>query len=155
VADEIGIQYNIEIVNRFEQFLINTVDEGIEFLKKVGNPNIKLLLDTFHMNIEEDSFQDAIIKAGDKLGHFHIGEANRRPPGKGRLPWDEIFHALNKINYSGRIVMEPFVKMGGEVGRAIFVWRNLFDGNADEMDQEAIDARKFVQKKIDKAYNND
>lgn len=148
VADDLGIQNNIEIVNRFEQFLINTVDEGLAFLEMVGNPRVKLLLDTFHMNIEEDSFRDAILKAGDKIGHFHIGEANRKVPGSGRLPWDEIFGALRETGYQGRIVMEPFVKMGGEVGKAILVWRDLVSGDEKVLDEDARMARNFVYGKL-------
>ncbi len=78
-------------MNRFEQYLINTAAEGVAYIDEVGSPNLKLLLDVFHMNIEEDDMTQAIITAGDKLGHFHIGETNRRPPGQGRMPWKEIF----------------------------------------------------------------
>ena len=67
------------------------------------------------MNIEEDSFSAAIRTAGPLLGHFHTGEANRRVPGKGRLPWHEIGTALREIGYDGTVVMEPFVKSGGGV----------------------------------------
>jgi len=68
VAEDRGVRFSVEVVNRFEQFL----------------------LDTFHMNIEEDSFHDAIATAGDKLGHLHTGETNRRAPGRGRIPWREV-----------------------------------------------------------------
>jgi D-psicose/D-tagatose/L-ribulose 3-epimerase len=96
------------------------------------------MLDTFHMNIEEDSFGQAIRTAGPLLGHFHTGEANRRVPGKGRLPWREIGDALREIDYRGAVVMEPFVKMGGGIGADIKVFRDLSD-NADEaqMDEAA------------------
>ena len=82
-AEDCGIQLCIEVLNRFEHFLVNTSEEAVRFVDEVGSPNLKVLLDTYHMNIEEDSFSGAIIGAGDKLGLFHIGESNRRPPGNG------------------------------------------------------------------------
>lgn len=148
-AEAYGIYYCVEIVNRFEQFLLNTAAEGMAFCEEVGSPNIKLLLDTYHMNIEEDSFAEAIRIAGDRLGHFHIGETNRKCPGKGRMPWDEITGALKETGYRGAIVMEPFEKMGGEVGRDIKVWRDL-NPEADEamMDADAKAALKFIRGKM-------
>ena len=81
---------------------------------------------------------------GPLLGHVHTGENNRRVPGKGRLPWHEIGTALREIGYSGAVVMEPFVKMGGGVGSDIKVWRDLSD-NADEaqMNEAARQALAF------------
>jgi D-psicose/D-tagatose/L-ribulose 3-epimerase len=149
VAEDYGITYCLEIVNRFEHFLLNTAEEGVAFVDAVGSPNVKLLLDSFHMNIEEDNVADAITSAGNRLGHFHIGETNRKPPGKGRMPWNEIAQALKKINYQGRVVMEPFVKPGGEVGEAIHVWRDL-SGGADEaqLDLDAKQALTFMRSKL-------
>jgi D-psicose/D-tagatose/L-ribulose 3-epimerase len=70
------------VVNRFEQYLLNTAEEGVAFIKRVGSPNLKLLLDTFYMNIEEDNISKALTLTGDQLGHFHIGETNRKTPGR-------------------------------------------------------------------------
>ncbi|MEG2622543.1 MAG: dolichol monophosphate mannose synthase, partial [Clostridia bacterium] len=83
------------------------------------------------------------------IGHFHIGETNRRVPGRGHMPWDEIMDALCAINYQGRIVMEPFLKMGGQVGQDIKVWRDLSDDGDDAfMDAEAQYALKFMKGKL-------
>ena len=132
------------MLNRFENHVLNTAAEGVAFVREVGKPNVKVMLDTFHMNIEEDSFGQAIRTAGPLLGHFHTGEANRRVPGKGRLPWREIGDALREIGYGGAVVMEPFVKMGGGIGRDIKVFRDLSD-NADEarMDEDARQGLMF------------
>ena len=140
-AVDLGIDLCLEVLNRFENHVLNTADEGVAFVREVGKPNVKVHLDTFHMNIEEDSFGEAIRTAGPLLGHFHTGENNRRVPGKGRLPWHEIGTALREIGYNGAVVMEPFVKMGGGVGSDIKVWRDLSD-NADEaqMDEDARQA---------------
>ena len=143
-AANLGIDLCLEVLNRFENHVLNTAEEGVAFVREIAKPNVKVMLDTFHMNIEEDSFGKAIRTAGPLLGHFHTGENNRRVPGKGRLPWHEIGTALREIGYGGAVVMEPFVKMGGQVGGDIRVWRDLSD-NADEaqMDEAARQALAF------------
>lgn len=145
-AEQYDISYCLEIVNRFEQCILNCAAEGIEYLKELGSPNAKLLLDTFHMNIEEDNIGDAIRSAKGMLGHFHIGECNRKTPGTGRMLWSEIFTALSDIDYKGAVVMEPFLKTGGQVGSDIRVFRDL-SGNADneQMDRMAERSAKFVK----------
>lgn len=148
-AEDNDVIFCVEVVNRFEQFIMNTAAEGIAFAERVGSPNCKVLLDTFHMNIEEDSLRGSIIEAGNWLGHFHLGETNRRPPGRGRIPWPEIFGALREINYQGAVVMEPFLLPGGEVGRDISVFRDLL-GNAD-LDEEAARSAQFVRSEQKKA----
>ncbi|MGN7958128.1 D-psicose 3-epimerase [Agrobacterium tumefaciens] len=143
-ANDLGINLCIEVLNRFENHVLNTAAEGVAFVKDVGKNNVKVMLDTFHMNIEEDSFGEAIRTAGPLLGHFHTGESNRRVPGKGRMPWHEIGLALRDINYTGAVIMEPFVKTGGTIGSDIKVWRDL-SGGADvaKMDEDARNALAF------------
>jgi D-psicose/D-tagatose/L-ribulose 3-epimerase len=148
-AEDNDVIFCVEVVNRFEQFIMNTAAEGIAFAERVGSPNCKILLDTFHMNIEEDSLSGSIVEAGNWLGHFHLGETNRRPPGRGRIPWPEIFGALRQINYQGAVVMEPFLLPGGEVGRDISVYRDLL-GSAD-LDEEAARSVQFVRSEQEKA----
>lgn len=145
-AEDCGVIFNVEVVNRFEQYMMNTCQEALEYIEMVGSPNCKILLDTFHMNIEEDSFYDAIVEAGNKLGHFHIGETNRRAPGRGRIPWDEIAAALKAANYKDAVVMEPFLVPGGEVGRDISVYRDLSVGI--DLDAEAKRALEFMREKL-------
>jgi len=145
-VEDCGAVFSIEVVNRFEQYLINTCDEALDYIDCVNSPNCKILLDTFHMNIEEDSFYEAIVKAGKKLGHLHIGETNRKAPGRGKIPWDEIAAALKAINYKDSVVMEPFLMPGGEVGRDISVFRDLRDGL--DLDAEAQRACQFIKDKL-------
>ncbi len=143
-ANNLGINLCIEVLNRFENHVLNTAAEGVAFVKDVGKANVKVMLDTFHMNIEEDSFGDAIRTAGPLLGHFHTGESNRRVPGKGRMPWHEIGAALHEIKYTGAVVMEPFVKTGGTIGSDIKVWRDLTDGaDTAKMDADAQNSLAF------------
>ena len=147
IAGELGIDYCLEALNRFEGYLINTAEEAVRFVEEVDLPNVRVMLDTFHMNIEEDSFAGAIRQAGCHLGHFHIGETNRKPPGQGRMPWPEIAAALKAIDNQGAIVMEPFVRMGGQVGSDIRVWRDLSQGATEaELDQAVVTATAFCRK---------
>lgn len=149
LADE-AAKYNItllvESLNRFEQFLINDTKEAVDFVKEIDKKNVKVMLDTFHMNIEEDNIPEAIRFASEYLGHLHIGEANRKVPGKGSLPWKKIAEALVDIKYDKDVVMEPFVKTGGVVGNDIKVWRDL-SYNADErqLDRDAKESLGYIK----------
>ena len=127
-ADE-GVIFNIEVVNRFENFLINDCVEAMKYLDEVDSPQLGIHLDTFHMNIEEDSMTGPIHAAGKRLKYFHIGENNRKFPGLGNMPWKEIFSALEAADYQGPIAMEPFVRPGGEVGAAVSLYREIMDLN--------------------------
>lgn len=146
-AEDNNVIFNMEVVNRFEQFLLNTAAEAVSYVKEIDSPNAKILLDTFHMNIEEDSVRGAIETAGSYLGHVHIGENNRKPPGYGQIPWDELATSLLRTGYTGALVMEPFVVPGGQVGRDIRVWRDLRPGLAD-LDTEAGKAVRFIRARL-------
>jgi D-psicose/D-tagatose/L-ribulose 3-epimerase len=145
-AEDCGVFFNVEVVNRFEQYMLNTAAEAVNYCERVGSDHCRIMLDAFHMNIEEDSIRDAIITAGKRLGHFHIGETNRKAPGRGRMPWEEIVGALREIGYDGAVVMEPFLQSGGEVGRVIRVFRDLDSGI--DLDQEAKRALEFIRSKL-------
>jgi len=145
-AEDAGVSLNVEVINRFEQFLLNTCAEAVAYVEEVDSPACRILLDTFHMNIEEDSFRDAILQAGDRLAALHIGETNRKPPGRGRMPWGEIREALDAIDFQGPLVMEPFVRSGGPVGRDIALWRELMPGA--DLDAEAARAVGFVREHL-------
>ena len=146
IAQACGVEYCLEVLNRFEGYLLNTCAECRQFVEEVDVPAVKIMLDTFHMNIEEDSMTEAILLAGDRLGHFHVGENNRRLPGKGNLPWYQIGSALRAIGYDKNVVMEPFVKSGGKVGSDIKVWRDLSMGAATEqLDRDAAASVAFLR----------
>ena len=150
-AEEYGITYGIEAVNRFEGVIVNTAEDALRYVNMVDSPNIGVLLDTYHMNIEENNIGDAIRLAGEKLEGLHTGENNRTAPGRGHLDWDEIFKALADVNFTGRIVSEPFVVAGGEVGRDIYVWRDLvLDTSEASIDEEAKFLINFEKEMIKK-----
>ncbi|WP_343210118.1 sugar phosphate isomerase/epimerase family protein [Anaerolentibacter hominis] len=150
-AEDCGVNYCFEIVNRFEQFIMNTSAEGVSFCEDVGSPNAKLLLDTFHMNIEEDNIADAIRYAQEKgrLGHIHVGESNRRIPGfdgKTHMDWDTIMGAMKDSGYQGYVVMEPFMKMGMTT---ICCWRDLSHGaDLATMTDYAKKGAQFLRSKL-------
>ena len=152
-AEDNGVTYCVEAVNRFEGCLINTAQEALDYTEEVGSKNIGVLLDTYHMNIEETSIGDAIRLVGDKLTSFHTGENNRTAPGRGHLDWDEIFSALKEIDYKNRIVCEPFVMQGGEVGRDIKVYRDLLkDPSEEKIDAEAKYILEFERNMLRKYH---
>ena len=155
-AEDCGVTYCVEAVNRFETCLINTAKEALAYTAEIESPNIGILLDTYHMNIEENSIADAIRLVGaEKMKNFHTGENNRTAPGRGHLNWDEIFGALAEIGYKGPIVSEPFIMQGGEVGRDIHVFRDLIDNPIEKrIDEEAAYLLDF-EKKMLKKYNMD
>ncbi|HAF60710.1 MAG TPA: sugar phosphate isomerase/epimerase [Anaerolineaceae bacterium] len=148
IAEENGVILCMEIVNRFEQFLLNTAEEGVAYCQAIDSPNVKLLLDTFHMNIEEDSISSAVLTAKDFLGHVHLGENHRMPPGcdHGHIPWSALMTSLKKIDYQGSLVMEPFLVPGGQVGRDIKIWRDQSGGF--NLDEEARKACIFIKQKL-------
>ena len=149
-AKPFGVRLALEPINRYETTLVNSVAQGMALIDQVGADNFGLLLDTFHMNIEEDSIGGAIRKAGQHLGHFHTGECNRRVPGRGRTHWREIGEALRDIHYQGAIVMEPFVRMGGQVGSDIKIWREMNPGADDaQLDLDAKNAVEFQRYMLD------
>lgn len=156
VLADIAKQYNItlamEVVCRYEGYLINTAAEGVKMVKAINRSNVGLMLDTFHMNIEEDNFASAIHTAGEYLFYLHTGECNRRVPGSGRIPWNEIAYALTDINFNGPITMEPFITTNGSIGKDLGVWRDLSYGATDlEMDNMAKSGLLFTKNIISTA----
>ena len=149
LAAEYGITtLGMESLNRHEGYLINSSKECVKYVKEVDKPNVKVMLDTYHMCLEEDSFRDAILTAGDLLGHLHVGENNRKVPGQGHIiSWTEIASALKEIGYDGTVVMEPFVIHGGEVGKDIRVWRDLYEDTSEaKLDRDAAESVSFLRK---------
>ncbi len=100
----------IEPLNRYEINFLNTIEEALEFLSSLGDDNIGILADSFHMNIEEASFYQSIIEAGDLLWHFHIADSNRWAPGFGHIDFGSIFRALRDTNYQGFVSAEILQK---------------------------------------------
>jgi D-psicose/D-tagatose/L-ribulose 3-epimerase len=141
-AGERGVQLAIEPLNRFETDFINTVEQGLDFVDRIGASNVGLLLDTFHMNIEEKDIPAAIRLAGSKIFHFHSCENDRGTPGKGHVEWKEVVEALRSINYQGPVVIEAFTTDIKEIAKAVSLWRPL----APDQDSLARDGLAFLKK---------
>jgi len=109
-ASDRGITILVEPLNRFLGQLLNTFDEASEIVNAVGTPNIKLMGDLFHMNIEERSIEDSIRKSAELLKYLHVNDSNRLAPGEGHLNFEKILSALNAISYSGYITVEIIPK---------------------------------------------
>ena len=105
-AQERNVGIVFEAINRFENNYLNTTQETVAFIRENGLPNTKILLDTFHMNIEDADMSKAILDCGDLLGYVHIADSNRHYAGAGHIDLKEISNALIKINYKGFISAE-------------------------------------------------
>lgn len=147
-AEALNIECALEVLNRNETYILTDCAEAIEYVKQVDSPSVNILLDTYHMNIEEDNMYDAIRKAGSLLGHLHVGENNRKLPGMNNtVNWPEIGKALRDINYQKAVVMEPFLLSGGAVGRDIRVWRDLSNGaTMEQMDDLIRNSLVYLKK---------
>lgn len=106
LAEKYGVTIGLEIMNRFESDVLNTIDEGIAFLKANGFTHTKLHLDTVHMNIEETRIGDAIRRAGALIGHVHLADNDRWYPGHAHYDFSETLRALYDVHYSGALALE-------------------------------------------------
>ncbi len=122
-AKPAGVTLGIEPVNRYETYLVNTCAQALELKRMIGRENIRVHLDTYHMNIEEKSFYDATRLAGGDLIHYHLCENDRGIPGTGHVDWDGIFRALAEIGYTGYAALESFVDCTDNMNT--WVWRQL------------------------------
>ena len=122
---EKNIKLGIEPLNRYESDFINTVDEGLRLCELIDHPNVGLLLDAYHMNIEEKDMCQSIEKAKDKLFHFQVAENDRGVPGTGSINWVEIFNTLKKINYNKNVSLEMFIQANVDTSKDLFTWRNI------------------------------
>ncbi|MDK2897220.1 MAG: D-psicose/D-tagatose/L-ribulose 3-epimerase [Candidatus Atribacteria bacterium] len=126
-AKEHNVFLAIEPVNRFESYLLNTACEAKKLIDEIGHPQIKIHLDTFQMNIEEDRMYNAIKSAGDLLFHFHCCASHRGIPGTGHVEWDEVFKGLKEVGYDRWLVVESFTPeiMKEEFGWQVAIWRKI------------------------------
>ena len=105
-AQKLGIRLCVEAWDRFDNYLVTCLEDARMVVDRVDMPNVGLMLDTFHMNIEEADMAGAVRSAGEKLWHFHVGDSNRRAPGMGHIDFVPILQALKDIAYSGYVTME-------------------------------------------------
>jgi D-psicose/D-tagatose/L-ribulose 3-epimerase len=140
-AGERGITICVEPLNRFETSFLNLASQAIEVVDRVDHKACGLLLDTFHMNIEERSIGDAIRAAGPRMKHLHTCENDRGAPGSGHVPWAEVAQACRDIKYQGPMVIESFTNKVKSIARAAAIWRSF----ASTQDALATDGLRYLR----------
>jgi D-psicose/D-tagatose/L-ribulose 3-epimerase len=143
-ASQYEITIGIEPVNRYESYICTGAEETLDLIHRSGATNLALHLDTFHMNIEEQSFYNPIIKAGNHLKHIHMVENDRGLLGEGLVNWDELFRALNDINFSGRLVLENTSNSIPQMAETVALWRPA----KHDAKEVAIGSLQFIKEKI-------
>jgi D-psicose/D-tagatose/L-ribulose 3-epimerase len=136
-AAERGVTVGIEPVNRYESFLVNTAAQGRELMELVGEPNVGVHLDAYHMNIEEDDFRSPVELVAGDLVHFHLSESHRGIPGRGTVDWEAIMGALVDAGYEGYVGLESFAEVSDAMRGATCVWRDLAP-SSDELVREGL-----------------
>jgi D-psicose/D-tagatose/L-ribulose 3-epimerase len=140
-AAEHGVVLGVEPLNRFETSFINTHEQVIEVIDRVDHANCGVMLDTFHMNIEEKELGEAITKTGKRLVHLHACENDRGAPGSGNVTWENVAAALKAIDFDGPVVIESFTADVESIAEAAAIWRKL----APSQDQLATDGLSFLE----------
>ncbi len=105
-AAQAGVVLVFEVLNRYESHLVNTAAEALELLEAVGHPNLKVLLDAYHMNLEEPDLPAAIRRAGERLGLVHLADSNRRGIGHGHTDFPALLHVLQEVGYTSPLILE-------------------------------------------------
>lgn len=143
------ITIGLEFVNRYESNLLNTVQDTLDYMELVGEDNVVVHADVYHMNIEENGFRDPLLLCGDRLGYVHIGESNRGYLGDGTINFEEVFGALAEMNYSGTITFESFSSavVDPNMSNTLAIWRNLWSDGTDL----ATHAREFIETGMQRA----
>jgi D-psicose/D-tagatose/L-ribulose 3-epimerase len=125
LAAERGKLIGIEPLNRFESDLVNTSSDAVRMINDIGHPAARIVLDGFHMNIEERNIFDAITAAGDRLVHLQVSENYRGTPGTGQTRWDEYRRGLEAIGYRGCVSIESFTTDNQSLAGAVCFWRPM------------------------------
>jgi D-psicose/D-tagatose/L-ribulose 3-epimerase len=135
LAHERDLEIALEPLNRFESDMINTAQDVLRLIGDINHTAAKVLLDGFHMAIEERNIEQAITDVGDKLIHVQVSENYRGTPGTGQTPWNSFKKGLTSINYNGAVSIESFTPEIKELAGAVCIWKNLApsqDGFAQE-----------------------
>ena len=143
-AAEVGVDLCLEVLNRFETYMFNTVSDCLSFIETVGHDSVKVELDTFHMNMEEDDLAGAVRQAGGKIGHVQVAANNRRAPQYGHIDWASFKKALDDVGYDGYVVFETFPNSAVQTGRDTYAWRDLYE----DLDAEAAGAARFIRQHL-------
>lgn len=142
MAENKGLELAIEPLNRFESDLINTTADAARLVRDIDHPAAKIMVDGFHMSIEEKNLEEAIRQAGDKLIHVQTSENYRGTPGSGQTNWKSFRRGLEAIDYKGVVSIESFTSDNQELADAVCIWQPL----AADQDTLAKEGLAFLQK---------
>lgn len=142
LAQENGLMIALEPLNRFESDLINTAQDVLKLVTDINHPAARVMLDSFHMSIEEKNIEDAITDVADKLIHLQVSENYRGIPGTGLTPWQSLKRGLDKIGYTGTVSIESFTPEVRELAGAVCIWKDL----AESQDDFASEGIAFLKK---------
>lgn len=134
-AAELGMTLGLEACNRYETHLLNTAEQAVRLIERIGEPALMIHLDTYHMNIEEKGFRRGIEIAGSLLKYIHLSESDRGVPGTGTVDFETTIKALADIGYTGDLVGEAFINMPPELARALSVWRPVAKSAEEVLDE--------------------
>ncbi|GGL34551.1 sugar phosphate isomerase/epimerase [Phycicoccus endophyticus] len=148
-AEELGVTLGLEVCNRYETNVVNTARDALRLADDIGADNVRIHLDTYHMNIEEDDLVRPVHDVGDRLGYVHVGENHRGYLGSGHLDFTGFFHALADIGYDGPVTFESFSSsvIAPGLSTDLAIWRNLWDDGFDL----ASHARDFLDRGLQAA----
>jgi D-psicose/D-tagatose/L-ribulose 3-epimerase len=137
-----NLKIALEPLNRFESDLVNTTDDVVRMVNDINHPAACVMLDSFHMSIEERDVEKAIVTAGDKLIHLQVAENYRGTPGTGQTPWHAYRKGLERIGYEGIVTIESFTTDNIELAGAVCFWTP----KAESQDVFATDGLRFLKK---------
>lgn len=140
-----GVRLGVEPLNRFETSLLCLAEHAAQFVDQLDHPAVGVLLDTYHMNIEEADLAASIRGVGDRLVHFHANENHRGAPGTGHIDWLAVSGALRDAGFDGIVVTEPFRRMSAP-GESLALWRPAADEHAE--DRVAAGALDFLRERL-------
>jgi D-psicose/D-tagatose/L-ribulose 3-epimerase len=144
LADEAGrrgVRMALEPLNRFETDRVNVASQGVALCEDVGHDAVGLLLDTFHMHLEEKDSARAILSAGARVFHVHASENDRGVPGTGQVAWHAVAAALQEMGYAGDVVIESFTPEVASIAGAVCLWREV----APSQDAIAAEGLAFLR----------
>jgi len=144
VLQQYGVTIAVEPLNRFETYFLNTAQDAAALCDQIGHPNVGVLFDTFHANIEEKDIAQGYRTVGRHLKHVHTCENDRGIPGTGHVEWKSVFQALHDLKYDGWLTIESFGFALGELSAAASIWRDI----APTPESIAYEGVKFLRKSV-------
>ena len=144
VLEQYDVTIAIEPLNRFETYFLNTAQDAASLCDQIGHPNVGVLFDTFHANIEEKDIAQGYQTVGRHLKHVHTCENDRGIPGTGHVEWKPVFQALHDLKYDGWLTIESFGFALGELSAAASIWRDI----APTPESIAFEGVKFLRRSV-------